>query len=50
MPALAHLQTLGYGIEERTRMKAVLRLPAAAIADGPGDGIGVTGNAHGDQT
>ncbi len=43
-PALAHLRSLGYEIEERTRLNAVLRLPASAT-----DGIGVTGNAHGNQ-
>jgi FkbM family methyltransferase len=43
-PALAHLRGLGYEVQERTRLNAVLRLPAGAA-----DRIGVTGNAHGNQ-
>lgn len=42
--ALAHLRARGYEILERTRLNAVLTLPA----DGPAR-IGDTGNAHGDQ-
>ena len=43
-PALAHLRARGYEILERTRLNAVLTLPA----DGPAR-IGGTGDAHGDQ-
>jgi FkbM family methyltransferase len=43
-PALAHLRALGYETEERTRLNAVLQRAAA-----PTSGIGVTGNAHGNQ-
>lgn len=43
-PALAHLLALGYDIQERTRLNAVLALRA----DGP-VGIGDTGDAHGNQ-
>ena len=41
---LARLRALGYEMEERTRLNAALRLRAGAA-----DGIGVTGNAHGNQ-
>lgn len=43
-PALAHLRTLGYDIAERTRLNAVLTLPADRPA-----GIGDTGDADGDE-
>ncbi len=43
-PALAHLLALGYEIQERTRLNAVLSMPA----DGPDD-VEDTGDAHVDQ-
>ncbi len=44
-PALRHLTSLGYRIEERTRMNVVARAPEPSVAPAP-DAAGETGDAN----